>query len=287
MGCFAVVIFSVVAYFLLVCAVLALVLLPTLRERVWGQAVQWRRQGRARMQAWGQRREQGLRSSTEGVSDVVQRLVRFMVLNWMWLLGGAAVLLSAPLLSSWLRLGHAFEGYDHTASREMDPKIAALLAGEQLVPPPPLPPELFLTKEVEQVYPMAARASRQWELLDAEFQQKLLVVFRLMKEQHGYEMVLIEGYRSPERQNQLAAMGGHVTRAGGGQSYHQYGLAADCAFLRNGKVVISEADPWAAKGYELYGQMAQSVGMVWGGSWRSIKDLGHVELRRPGVIKPG
>ncbi|TDM08527.1 MAG: hypothetical protein C4K60_03555 [Ideonella sp. MAG2] len=82
-------------------------------------------------------------------------------------------------------------------------------------------------------------------------------------------------------------MGGHVTRAGGGQSYHQYGLAADCAFLRNGKVVISEADPWAAKGYELYGQMAQSVGMVWGGSWRSIKDLGHVELRRPGVIKPG
>ncbi|MFD2450459.1 hypothetical protein [Ideonella paludis] len=60
------VIFSVVAYFLLVCAVLALVFLPTLRERVWGQALQWQRQGRARMQAWGQRREQGLRSSTEG-----------------------------------------------------------------------------------------------------------------------------------------------------------------------------------------------------------------------------
>ncbi|MFZ4534501.1 MAG: hypothetical protein ACOYOJ_22175, partial [Alsobacter sp.] len=72
---------------------------PALRERVWGLAVQWQRQGRARVQAWGQRREQGLRSTSEGVGDVVQRLARFTALNWMWLLGGAAVLLSAPLLS--------------------------------------------------------------------------------------------------------------------------------------------------------------------------------------------
>jgi predicted DCC family thiol-disulfide oxidoreductase YuxK len=33
------------------------------------------------------------------------------------------------------------------------------------------------------------------KLLDAEFQQKLLAVFQLMQEQHGYEMVLIEGDR--------------------------------------------------------------------------------------------
>ena len=64
------------------------------------------------------------------------------------------------------------------------------------------------------------------------------------------------------------------------QSYHQYGLAADSAFYRNGKLVISEKDPWAMRGYQLYGKTAQEVGLVWGGSWKSIKDLGHVELRK-------
>jgi len=106
-----------------------------------------------------------------------------------------------------------------------------------------------------------------------------------MRERHGYEMALIEGYRSPERQNQLAALGKQVTQVGAFGSYHQVGLAADCGFLRNGRLVISEQDPWAARGYELYGEVARSTGMVWGGGWRSLKDLGHVELRRPGVLR--
>src|SRR5690606_37124766 len=121
---------------------------------------------------------------------------------------------------------------------EANSQIAALLQGEQLVPPPPLPPEMFSTLEVERVRPMIRHASREWALLDEVFRQRLLVVFRVMKEQHGYDMVLLEGYRSPERQAQLAAMGGQVTQAGAFRSYHQYGLAADCAFLKNGRIVI-------------------------------------------------
>ncbi|MCY1535230.1 D-alanyl-D-alanine carboxypeptidase [compost metagenome] len=65
------------------------------------------------------------------------------------------------------------------------------------------------------------------------------------------------------------------------QSYHQYGLAADNAFYRNGKLVISEKDPWAMEGYRLYGEAAESVGLVWGGRW-SFRDYGHVEYRKPG-----
>ena len=57
------------------------------------------------------------------------------------------------------------------------------------------------------------------------------------------------------------------------------------AEVRDGKLVISEKDPWAAKGYQLYGEMAEVVGLTWGGRWKSIVDLGHVELRRPGVKK--
>lgn len=164
-----------------------------------------------------------------------------------------------------------------------DRQITLLLEGEQLAPPPALPPEAFTTREVEFIRPDIAYASRDWALLDQDFVQRLLVVFKLMKERHGYQMVLIEGYRSPQRQQELQAQGAHVTRAGANMSYHQYGLAADVAFFVNGRVVISERDPQVMRGYELYGEIAEQVGLTWGGRWK-MQDYGHVELRRPGVL---
>lgn len=165
-----------------------------------------------------------------------------------------------------------------------DEKVAALLAGEQLVPPVALPPGVFTTAEVELVRPMLVNASRNWGLLNPDFSQRLLLAFKIMKEQHGYDMALLEGYRSPARQDELAAAGGHVTNARAFQSWHQYGLAADCAFLRDGKLVISEKDPWAMRGYELYGQVAESLGLTWGGRWKMM-DFGHIELRMRGVMQ--
>jgi peptidoglycan L-alanyl-D-glutamate endopeptidase CwlK len=165
-------------------------------------------------------------------------------------------------------------------SKDAMPVVAALLEGEHLAPPLPLPPELFTTREVITVRPALATASRAWELLDDAFSQKLLQVYRSMKDQYGYEMVLLEGYRSPERQNELAAAGSHVTNAAAWQSYHQYGLAADSAFLKDGRVVISERDAWAMRGYQLFGEVAAAAGLTWGGNWK-MADLGHVEWRRP------
>ena len=173
-------------------------------------------------------------------------------------------------------------GFD-APSAEVNPQVAQVLEGEQLVPPPPLPPLVFATVEVEQVRPMLAAASRDWALMEPAFAQKLLMVFKIMKEQHGYDMAILEGYRSPERQNRLAALGSSVTSAAAFQSWHQYGLAADCAFLRNGKIVITEKDPWAMRGYVLYGRVAESVGLTWGGRWKMM-DFGHTELRMPAVM---
>jgi peptidoglycan LD-endopeptidase CwlK len=184
-----------------------------------------------------------------------------------------------------LRQDVALQGFDPGQRQRSSVLIEELLRGERLIPPPAPPPEVFLTQEVEAVVPMVATANRKWDRLDPEFTQRLLAVFQVMKNEYGYEMVLIEGYRSPERQNQLAAKGAHVTRATAGRSWHQHGLAADCAFLRNGKIVISERDPWAMRGYQLYGQVSKQAGLVWGGDWKSIKDLMHVELRRPGVMR--
>lgn len=235
----------------------------------------------------------GLRDSARtGLNGAVLQPVRLigrgLVKTWAWLvvqrktLGLVALAVVTPsLLVAWLLDKPVFDFTDNYDAP--DRKIAMLLAGEQLSAPPPLAPEIFTTREVELIRPATAWASRDWALLDDDFRQRLLSLFKLMREDHGYEMVILEGYRSPERQAALAAMGPSVTQAGPGMSYHQHGLAADCAFLRDGKLVISEQDPWAMRGYQLYGQLAEQLGLTWGGQWR-MRDFGHVELRVPGAL---
>ena len=195
-----------------------------------------------------------------------------------WPALAAAVLMAAPSLAVWLAGGEvALPGAEE---RAVNAHLESLLRGERLVPPPPLPPMAFTTAEVTLVRPMLDSANRNWTLLDADFNRRLLAVFKIMREQHGYDMALLEGYRSPERQDLLADAGGSVTNARAFQSYHQSGLAADCAFLRNGRLVISERDPWAMRGYQLYGEVAESLGLKWGGRW-TMMDFGHIELRKP------
>ena len=195
----------------------------------------------------------------------------------------AALIVTAPtVLALILRPDVMLEGFDD-AVPVSDPVIASLLHGEQLVPPPPLPPAVFVTREVEIVRPALGSASRNWDALDVDFRQRLLAVFQIMRD-HGYEMALLEGYRSPQRQDYLAGLGQSVTSAAAFQSYHQFGLAADCAFYLGGRLVIDEKDPWAMRGYELYGEAAEAVGLTWGGRWKMM-DFGHVELRRSGVLR--
>lgn len=166
-------------------------------------------------------------------------------------------------------------------------QIVELLNGERLVPPPPLPPEVFVIAEAErrQLGEVAAElipdkivsADRRWDAIDAAFQQRVLVIYTVMK-QRGYEMALVEGYRSPARQAELAS-GGKATRAKAGQSCHQYGLAVDSAILKNGKLQWNMNDRWVRDGYFLYGELAEQAGLSWGGNWRSIKDYVHVEAK--------
>lgn len=272
-------------YFVLVTSGLALLFLPGVRSTAAGG---WRK-GTDRLTRWVQQLQQAGQQRMERTGGGGMRLLA-RVLGWAsrhmrWMLAALVVLMLVPLAAMVWRHWHQIETFDHTDMRIPDERVAALLAGEQLVPPAPLPPEVFTTREVELARPLVRYASRDWSLLDAEFAQRLLMVYRIMREQHGYEMVLIEGYRSPQRQEQLAALGGHVTRVGAFRSYHQFGLAADSAFMRDGQVIISERDPWAMRGYQLYGEVSASLGLTWGGGWKSLKDLGHVELRRPGVLQ--
>lgn len=194
--------------------------------------------------------------------------------------------------------------------KEVDPQIYALLDGQMLSPPPEVEQSLIEEAIISASHIEASQSSiqtkifstniessaishlhgdiisadRRWHKMNPRYKQRLLMVFKIMQQRYGYEMVLLEGYRSPERQNALAG-NSHITRAKAFQSYHQFGLAADIAFKRNGKMVISELDPWTMRGYQLYGTIAESVGLTWGGRWTSIQDYGHSEYRMPGLKK--
>jgi peptidoglycan L-alanyl-D-glutamate endopeptidase CwlK len=272
-----------VLLFALACLLAWLALFAEARELLFSRARaglraaggMFRRHGRFAWRSVAPMPHGGLRSRiVDGIRNHRQLLLAVLL-----------VIALPPALVLVARREVVLDGFEDVQRPAASVRIEELLRGERLVPPPPPPPEVFLTAEVEQVRPMTATADRKWEQLDAEFTQRLLAIYQVMREQHGYEMVLVEGYRSASRQDQLAARGQHVTRARGGRSWHQYGLAADSAFMRDGKLVISERDPWAMRGYQLYGQVAKEAGLVWGGDWRSIRDLMHVELRREGVMQ--
>lgn len=269
-------------YFVLVVAVSALLLFPVFRDRMT-RSVRACVQGVARGVTRTTGHATGVAGGTAARAKRGMGGLFAMLGRHRWAVLAVVTVVALPSVFAFLmRHNYTFDYESNWVAP--DRRIEALLAGERLAPPPALPPEAFTTREVEQIRPNLASASREWNMLDGDFRQRLLLVFQIMREEHGYDMALIEGYRSPERQEKLAAMGKQVTNAGAFQSYHQYGLAGDAAFWREGKLVISEKDPWAMRGYELFGEAAERVGLTWGGRWKMM-DLGHVELRRAGVIK--
>jgi peptidoglycan LD-endopeptidase CwlK len=101
----------------------------------------------------------------------------------------------------------------------------------------------------------------------------------------GHPMLVTDGVRTLEQQQALYAQGRTapgpiVTKADGvrAKSNHQvkddgFGHAVDMCFLKDGKASWAEDHPW-----RLYGEAAKALGLVWGGEFKSIRDLPHVEL---------
>ena len=274
---------AVVAYFVIACGLGAWLLFPSLRAGMLARVFVWCRRFDMACGRFGQDVSTSLKQATHSV----RRATTLVRSRWLVIAVAAGLLFVPPLIVLLRGWGNAIGDTDLSSGSQSDAVVTALLKGEQLIPPPPLPPDVFTTAEVESVRPRLRDADRRWDLLDSDFRQRLLLAYRLMREEHGYDMVLIEGYRTPQRQAILAAMGPQVSNAAAWQSYHQYGLAADSAFVRAGRLVITERDPWAKRGYELFGTVARRAGLTWGGHWHNA-DLGHVELRKPmNGVSPG
>jgi peptidoglycan L-alanyl-D-glutamate endopeptidase CwlK len=93
------------------------------------------------------------------------------------------------------------------------------------------------------------------------------------------------GTRTFEQQEELYAKGRDkagdivdiskvVTYARGGQSYHNWGLAFDLAFLINGEWSWAKNNDW-----EALGELGESLGLEWGGRWPDPKtDKPHFQM---------
>ena len=110
--------------------------------------------------------------------------------------------------------------------------------------------------------------------LDPQFARKLSLFEKKLADR-GIKVVLTWGYRSIEQQNALyakgrSAPGSIVTKARGGYSWHNFGLAADYAFIVNGKVTWD--GPWS-----MFGKTARECGLEWGGDFKTLVDRPHVQ----------
>lgn len=88
-------------------------------------------------------------------------------------------------------------------------------------------------------------------------------------------LFVIEGYRDPARQAELKAKGN--SKAGPGQSPHQYGFAVD--LVHYGLFWNLTEKEWAVVG-QLGKEVArkQNLDLTWGGDFESLWDPAHWEL---------
>lgn len=83
------------------------------------------------------------------------------------------------------------------------------------------------------------------------------------------DLRVTDGFRSVAEQDKLyakgrTAPGSIVTKARGGYSNHNFGLAVDVVPFENGKL------NWDTKNYPLIGRIGISRGLEWGGNWKFV-----------------
>lgn len=107
-------------------------------------------------------------------------------------------------------------------------------------------------------------------------------------EKEGLGVTVFETQRSNERQEKLKERG--ASRAGAGESPHNHGLACDF-ILDTTKVPVQKREwkgkmypdawdyttPEAKAVYDRLGELAESIGLEWGGRWKFL-DVPHVQM---------
>ena len=116
------------------------------------------------------------------------------------------------------------------------------------------------------------------DLLYLDFTMRLLNLLAAARAE-GHDFFVISGFRSWKEQTALWAKGRtqpgtKVTNAMGGESSHNFGLAADLCKDQD-KMRIGLQPDWNAKSYEPLRELCPKHGLVWGGTYKNF-DGPHV-----------
>jgi peptidoglycan L-alanyl-D-glutamate endopeptidase CwlK len=109
--------------------------------------------------------------------------------------------------------------------------------------------------------------------------RSFLVAAKAIASQRGLDVKAISGLRTYAEQDSLYAKGRTapgpiVTKARGGFSNHNFGLAIDIGvFSADGKTYHG-----SHKLYDELGSLGESLGLEWGGRWK-FKDAPHYQYR--------
>jgi len=101
----------------------------------------------------------------------------------------------------------------------------------------------------------------------------------------GIDLLVTSTYRDNESQDALYAQGRTkpgkiVTKAKGGQSFHNYRCAFDVVPLVNGKPVWDDEALWAR-----IGQLGKQIGLEWAGDWVTFKEMPHFQYTGGKTLK--
>lgn len=128
---------------------------------------------------------------------------------------------------------------------------------------------------------------RDTKMLHPELQIKLDLLLKACKSE-GIKIAFAETLRTVAEQDALYAKGRSkpgpkVTNAKGEEyrSMHQWGVAADFYLLMDidgDGTTKDDAYNNAKKTFNRVGKVAKKLGLEWGGDWKSIKDLPHLQL---------
>jgi peptidoglycan L-alanyl-D-glutamate endopeptidase CwlK len=126
-------------------------------------------------------------------------------------------------------------------------------------------------------------------LLHPKVRDEVRALIELANKVTGNDITIrvVQGLRTVDEQNALYAQGRtapgpKVTNAKGGQSYHNYGLAIDFAFLikRTGEVSWDERKDWDGDKIADWLEVVQifvKAGWIWGGTFKANPDTPHFE----------
>lgn len=136
-----------------------------------------------------------------------------------------------------------------------------------------------LQAKAEEIPRMDATSERRLAEVNPQLANRIRAAAADLKAQ-GINVMVTSGYRSFEEQNELYAQGRTkpgdiVTKAKGGQSLHNYGLAVDLVPLdANGQPNWNASEST----WQKIGAAGKKQGLEWGGDWTSFKDRPHFQM---------